>query len=111
VGAIVSGNTFDDTGCKAADSGARFFPEEDRTPNTHPVVVIGYGCGAALGADPNVLGRTIVLNEHDCMVIGVLPRIRQPPLCGPRTRCVDPGDEEGLRGAAHFSLTIAVVVG
>src|SRR5258708_27169581 len=41
-GAIVSGNYFDVLGVKAL-IGRTFLPEEDRTPNAHPVVVIGYG--------------------------------------------------------------------
>lgn len=41
-GAIVSGNYFDVLGVKPL-IGRTFLPEEDRTPNTHPVVVITYG--------------------------------------------------------------------
>src|SRR5258707_1657747 len=41
-GAIVSGNYFHDLGVTAL-VGRTFLPEEDRTPNSHPVVVIGYG--------------------------------------------------------------------
>jgi len=95
-GAIVSGNYFDVLGVKAL-IGRTFLPEEDRTPNTHPVVVIGYGLWERrFGADPNVLGRTITLNEHD-----FTEGFRQP-LCGPRTRCVDSGDDEGLCGPPAF---------
>src|SRR5258708_17764100 len=41
-GAIVSGNYFEVLGIKAL-IGRTFLPEEDRTPNTHPVLVIVYG--------------------------------------------------------------------
>jgi MacB-like periplasmic core domain len=62
-GAIVSGNYFDALGVKAL-IGRTFLPEEDRTPNTHPVVVIGYGLWQRhFGVDPNVLGRTITLKR------------------------------------------------
>jgi putative ABC transport system permease protein len=53
-GTIVSGNYFDALGVKAA-MGRTFLPEEDRTPNTHPVVVIGHGLWQRrFGGDPNV---------------------------------------------------------
>jgi len=81
-GAIVSGNYFDVLGVKAL-IGRTFLPEEDRTPNTHPVVVIGYGLWERrFGADPNVLGRTITLNEHDFTVIGVAPKDFGSPFAG-----------------------------
>src|SRR5712672_3184780 len=73
-GAIVSGNYFDVLGVRAL-IGRTFLPEEDRTPNTHPVVVIGYGLWERrFGADPNVIGRTITLNAHDFSIIGVAPK-------------------------------------
>src|SRR5258708_7420424 len=81
-GAIVSGNYFEVLGVKAL-IGRTFLPEEDRTPNTHPVVVIGYGLWERrFGADPNVLGRTITLNEHDFTVIGVTPKDFASPFAG-----------------------------
>src|SRR5882724_5144256 len=68
---IVSGNYFNVLGVKAA-IGRTFLPEEDRTPNSHPVVVIGYGLWQRhFGANPKVIGRTITLNEHDFTIIGV----------------------------------------
>src|SRR6267154_4861372 len=73
-GAVVSGNYFDVLAVKAL-IGRAFLPEEDRTPNSHPVAVIGYGLWQRLfGADPNVIGRTITLNEHDFSIIGVAPK-------------------------------------
>jgi hypothetical protein len=41
-GGIVSGNYFDVLGVKAL-IGRTFLPEEDRTPNAHPVAVLGHG--------------------------------------------------------------------
>src|SRR6266852_8552228 len=64
-GGIVSGNYSDVLGVKAL-IGRTFLPEEDRTPNANPVVVIGYGLWQRhFGADPSVLGRTVTLNEHN----------------------------------------------
>ena len=60
-GAIVSGNYFDVLGVRPL-IGRTFLPEEDRTPNTHPVVVIGHGLWERrFGADPNHLPPLEVL--------------------------------------------------
>src|SRR5215510_16143791 len=40
-GLVVSGNYFDVLGVKAA-SGRAFLPDEDKTPGSHPVVVLGH---------------------------------------------------------------------
>jgi hypothetical protein len=81
-GAIVSGNYFDVLGVKAM-IGRTFLLEEERTPNTHPVVVVGYGLWERrFGADPNVLGRAITLGEHDFTVIGVAPKDFASPFAG-----------------------------
>src|SRR5215470_8005076 len=72
-GAVVSGNYFDVLGVKAL-IGRTFAPEEDRTPNSHPVAVIGYGLWQRrFGSDPHATGQKITLNEHDFTIIGVVP--------------------------------------
>ena len=72
-GYLVSGNYFDVLGVKAA-VGRTFSPEEDRTPGAQPVVVLGHGCfQRRFGADPGVVGRTILLNGSPFTVIGVAP--------------------------------------
>ncbi|HEY7181766.1 MAG TPA: ABC transporter permease [Blastocatellia bacterium] len=70
-GMIVTGNYFDMLGVKAA-IGRTFLPEEDRTPGTHPVVVLSYGAWQRrFGGDPSIVGRAIKLNGLDYTVIGV----------------------------------------
>jgi predicted permease len=104
-GAIVSGNYFDVLGVKAL-MGRTFLPEEDRTPNTHPVVVIGYGLWERrFGADPNVLGRTITLNEHDFTVIGVAPKEFGSPFAGLALDVWTPVMMKDYVARPHFSLT------
>ncbi len=104
-GAIVSGNYFDVLGIKAL-IGRTFLPEEDRTPNTHPVVVIGYGLWERrFGADPNVLGRTITLNEHDFTVIGVGPKDFASPFAGLALDVWTPVMMKDYVARPHFSLT------
>src|SRR6266481_4524924 len=81
-GAVVSANYFSVLGVKAL-IGRTFLPEEDRTPNTHPVVVIGHGLWQRrFAADPNVGGRTITLNEHEFNIIGVTPEDFRSPFAG-----------------------------
>ncbi len=104
-GAIVSGNYFDVLGVKAL-IGRTFLPEEDRTPNTHPVVVIGYGLWERrFGADPNVLGRTITLNEHNFTVIGVAPKDFGSPYAGLALDVWTPVMMKDYVARPHFSLT------
>jgi predicted permease len=72
-GSVVSGNYFDVLGVKAA-LGRTFLPDEDLTPNTHPVAVIGHGFWQRrFAGDPNVIGNTMTLNSHPFTIIGVAP--------------------------------------
>ncbi len=68
---LVSGNYFDTLGVVPA-AGRTFRPDEDETPGTHAVAVIGYGFWQRrYGGDPELVGRTIYLNRHPFTVIGV----------------------------------------
>jgi predicted permease len=72
-GLLVTGNYFDVLGVKAI-AGRTFLPEEDRTPGTHPVVVLGYNLWQRrFGADPSLAGKTITLNNQAFTVIGIAP--------------------------------------
>jgi len=72
VGLLVSGNYFDLLQVKP-HLGRTFLPEEDSTPNGHPVVVLGYSFWKKLGGDPAILGSPITLNGRSFTVIGVAP--------------------------------------
>src|SRR5215471_11264296 len=69
---LVTGNYFDLLQVKPS-LGRTFLPEEDSTPNGHPVVVLGYSFWKKLGADPTLVGSPITLNGHSFTVIGVAP--------------------------------------
>ena len=81
-GAVVSGNYFDVLGVNAI-LGRTFLPDEDRTPNTHPVAVIGHGLWQRrFGGDPGIVGQHITLNARDFTVIGVAPKEFGSPFVG-----------------------------
>ncbi|HKY45824.1 MAG TPA: ABC transporter permease [Pyrinomonadaceae bacterium] len=72
-GAIVSGNFFDVIGVRA-QLGRVITTDDDKTPGAHPVVVISQGLWQRrFAADPNVVGRQLLLNGNTFTVIGVLP--------------------------------------
>jgi predicted permease len=72
-GELVSGNYFDVMGVKPS-LGRGFLPEEDRSPNANPVVVIGHSLWQwRFDSDAAILGKTIYLNGHPFTVIGVMP--------------------------------------
>jgi len=72
-GEFATGNFFDVLGVKAY-RGRTFTKEEDGAPGAHPVVVLGHAFWSRqYGANPNVLGQTILLNGHPFTIIGVGP--------------------------------------
>jgi predicted permease len=73
-GYLVSGNYFDVLGVKPM-LGRSFLPEEDQTPDSHPVAVISYNCWQRrFGGDPEVVGKTVEFNSHPFTIIGVAPK-------------------------------------
>jgi predicted permease len=73
LGAMVSGNYFDVLGIQPS-FGRAFLPEEDRTPGTHPVVVLSDSFWQTrFNSDPTVVGKTIVLNSQRFTVVGIAP--------------------------------------
>ncbi|HEX2490078.1 MAG TPA: ABC transporter permease, partial [Blastocatellia bacterium] len=57
-----------------AAMGRTFLPEEDRTPDTHRVALVGYGLWQRrFGGSSAFLGQTIQLNDGNYTVVGVMP--------------------------------------
>jgi macrolide transport system ATP-binding/permease protein len=74
MGETVTGNYFRALGVQPV-LGRGFLPEEDATPGTHPVVVLGYGYWQRVFAGArDVLGKTVLLNRRPYTVVGVAPR-------------------------------------
>jgi predicted permease len=72
-GNVVTGNYFGVLGVHP-ELGRFFAPEEDRTPLTHPVMVISDGFWrSTFGADSAVIGRIVQVNGHPFTIIGVVP--------------------------------------
>lgn len=69
----VSGNYFDVLGVKAI-KGRTFLPEEDRTKLSNPVIVVSYeSWQRRFGGDPDLVGKDLLLNNHQFKVIGIAP--------------------------------------
>ncbi|HEU4390835.1 MAG TPA: ABC transporter permease, partial [Blastocatellia bacterium] len=69
----VSGNYFDVLEVKPV-LGRTFLPEEYRTPLSHPVAVMSYGCWQRrFAGDPGVVDRDVAINGHSFRIIGVAP--------------------------------------
>jgi predicted permease len=104
-GSVVSGNYFDVLGVKAL-IGRTFAPEEDRTPNSNPVAVIGYGLWQRrFGFDTRVIGQKITLNEHDFTIVGVTPPDFASPFAGDAIDVWTPVMMKDYVARPHFSLT------
>ena len=70
---IVSGNYFAVLGV-APVRGRAFLPEEDSAAGAQPVALLSYDCWQRrFGADANLIGQAILLNNQSYTVIGVAP--------------------------------------
>ena len=70
---MISASYFPMLGVNAA-LGRTFTAEEDQTPGTHFVALIGHGLWQRrFDSDPSVIGRTISLNKVALTIVGVLP--------------------------------------
>jgi predicted permease len=72
-GEIVSGNYFSALGLKPS-LGRGFLPEEDRTPGESAVAVISHKLWQTrFGGDPATVGRSVKINGHPFIIVGVAP--------------------------------------
>jgi predicted permease len=79
---IVSGNYFSVLGVRPA-SGRLLSQSDDMVPGANPVAVLSHHYWTThMGADPNVVGKTIALNGNSFAVIGVTPENFQSAVWG-----------------------------
>jgi predicted permease len=76
-GARVSWNYFDVLGVRPA-LGRGFTVEDDRTDRSRVVLLSDALWRRRFGADPSVLGRTVVMSDREYRVIGVMPASFEP---------------------------------
>jgi predicted permease len=70
---MVSGNFFQVLGVRPA-LGRLFVPDDDGAPGANPVVVLSYGYWKRrFGANPEIVGQKVDINQHPTAVIGVEP--------------------------------------
>ncbi len=72
-GQIVSGNFFAALGARAIH-GRLLNTTDDQAPGAHPVAVLSHPYWQrANGGDPDAVGKTIILNGHPYMIVGITP--------------------------------------
>jgi predicted permease len=72
-GQVVSANYFDVLQVKPI-MGRGFLPDEDKIVGANPLIVLGHGFWQRrMASDPNVVGKTVQLNNRPYQVIGVAP--------------------------------------
>jgi predicted permease len=81
MGLMVSANFFQTYEVVPA-VGRPFLPgAEDRGPGGHPVAILGYGFWQSrFGGDPDIVGRSLILNGHPFEVVGVAPQDFKGPM-------------------------------
>ena len=68
---LVSGNLFPVLGVHAA-VGRTFTASDDLFAGAHPVVMLSYSYWRnRFGGDPNIIGKTLVVNAHNLTIVGV----------------------------------------
>jgi predicted permease len=73
LGMLVSGNFFQVVGVDP-QLGRAFRPDEDQVPGRDAVLILGHDFWERqFGADPAVVGRTVLLNQIEFTVVGVMP--------------------------------------
>jgi predicted permease len=84
-GMVASANYFDLLGVRPI-LGRGFLPEEDNKPGGAPVAVISYRLWQThFGANPDVVGQTLEINQHPYAIVGVTPAVFQGSQTGLRS--------------------------
>src|SRR3984893_18275756 len=83
-GMVATANYFDVLGVQPI-IGRNFLPSEDEKPGGAPVAVISYRLWQThFGANPDVVGQNIEINQHPYTIVGVTPAVFQGSQTGVR---------------------------
>lgn len=81
MGMLVSANLFQTFGADMALGRPFLADEESVGPGAHPVAILGHGFWQRrFGGDPDIVGRTVILNGHPFEVVGVAAREFKSPV-------------------------------
>src|SRR5260370_31886384 len=70
-GELVSGTYFPVL-CVGSALGRTFTPEDDKTPDGHPVIMLSYDYWKTrFAGDASILGKTVIINGHNYTIVGV----------------------------------------
>jgi macrolide transport system ATP-binding/permease protein len=115
LGVMASANHFSVLGVNAA-LGRTFVPAEDTGRGAHPVAVLSWSTWkGAFGGDPQIVGRSIILNGRSYSVIGVAPPefrgalpLVIPALWVPLSQFDDirPGQRDGYTSRGNNSFNV-----
>jgi predicted permease len=84
-GMVATANYFDVLGVRPI-LGRGFLPAEDEKPGGAPVAVISHRLWQThFGANPDIVGQTIEINQHPYTIVGVTPAVFQGSQTGVRT--------------------------
>ncbi|MGA8103548.1 MAG: ABC transporter permease, partial [Candidatus Acidiferrales bacterium] len=84
-GMIASANYFDVLGVRPI-LGRGFLPVEDQKPGGAPVAIISYRLWQThFGANPEIVGQSIEINQHPYTIVGVTPAVFQGSQTGVRS--------------------------
>jgi predicted permease len=70
---LVSANYFSTFGITMA-RGRAFRPEEERPGSAIPMVILSHTAWIARGADPDIVGKTLRIENRPCTIVGVAPQ-------------------------------------
>jgi MacB-like periplasmic core domain len=110
-GMLVSGSYFPVLGVRPA-LGRLLGPGDDRTIAGHFVAVLSHNYWAdKLGADPNVLNKTIVINGQPMTIVGITARGFEGTTLGARPDVFVPLTMRGVWSAGSTGSRIAAATG
>lgn len=99
----MSANTFSLIGQRPL-VGRDFTPSDERKESP-AVVILGYGLWKSrFGSDPQIVGRTIKVNEVVCVVVGVMPEGMKFPTNADMWRPLVPEADDEKRDARELGV-------